>query len=68
MIKHGNGHLDHCTTSVKGSLERIYQVKRQYRERPFWTKNLRNGDIIIGYVDPGENTTILEKEIIYQES
>jgi len=65
MRKHGNGNLDHTTTTVTGDLPRIYHVKRGTHIR--WTKRLLEGDIIFEYVDPGENTKILEEEIVYHE-
>ena len=67
LIKHGNGHLDHVTTTVRGTLPRIYRVIRKYEDKPRCTKLLKNGDTIIGYIDPGENEIILEESLIYEE-
>ena len=55
--KHGNGHNDHVTTSIKGDLPRIFHVIRDGYK--MWTKNVKESDALIGYIDPGKSEVSL---------
>jgi len=60
--RHGNGYNDHATSTYKGRLGkgRIFIVKR--RDFKTSTKNPRDTDVIIGYVDPENPDMIIDVE------